>query len=65
MPFGSSIGMMEIVLILVVALIFFGPAKLPEMGRSIGRGFREFKNAFSDMGKAISFDEEEDTEKKK
>ena len=43
MPFG--IGTMEIVLILIVALIVFGPKRLPELGRSMGRGIREFKNS--------------------
>ncbi len=55
---------MEIVLILVVALIVFGPNKLPEIGRSIGRGMRELKQALNDAGKAFSLDEEEDAEKK-
>lgn len=64
MPFGNSIGFMEILVVLVVALIVFGPAKLPELGRSIGRGIREFKSAFSDVGKAFSLDEEQDSEKK-
>jgi sec-independent protein translocase protein TatA len=43
MPFG--IGTVEIVLILIVALIVFGPKRLPELGRSMGRGIREFKNS--------------------
>jgi len=43
MPFG--IGTMEIVLILIAALIVFGPKRLPELGRSMGRGIREFKNS--------------------
>jgi sec-independent protein translocase protein TatA len=38
---------MEIVIIMVIALIVLGPKKLPEMGRSVGRGMREFKNAVS------------------
>ena len=59
MPFGNSIGFMEIIVILAVALIIFGPAKLPELGRSIGRGIREFRHAFSDGGKAFSLEEEE------
>jgi len=42
-----SIGPLEIVIILVIALIVLGPKKLPEMGRSVGRGMREFKNAVS------------------
>lgn len=66
MPFSSSIGFMEIMVILVAALIIFGPAKLPELGRSIGRGIREFKHAFSDVGKAFSLEEEpDDSEEKK
>jgi sec-independent protein translocase protein TatA len=43
MPFG--IGTVEIVLILIAALIVFGPKRLPELGRSMGRGIREFKNS--------------------
>ena len=43
MPFG--IGTVEIVLILLVALVVFGPKRLPELGRSMGRGIREFKNS--------------------
>jgi sec-independent protein translocase protein TatA len=43
MPFG--IGTFEIVAILIVALIVFGPKRLPELGRSMGRGIREFKNS--------------------
>ncbi len=64
MPFGSGIGLFEIIIILVAVLVIFGPNKLPELGRSIGRGIREFKQAFGDVGKAFSLDEEEDAEKK-
>ena len=64
MPF-SQIGPFEIIVVLVVALLLFGPNKLPELGRSIGRGIREFKEAFSDVGKSITLEEEEkDSEKK-
>lgn len=45
--FGPQIGPMEIVLVLVIALIVLGPKKLPEAGRSIGRGVREFKDSIS------------------
>lgn len=41
------IGPGEIVILLIVALLVFGPKKLPEMGRSIGRGMREFKSSIS------------------
>ena len=44
------IGPGEIVILLVVALLVFGPKRLPEMGRSIGKGMREFKNSVSGFG---------------
>jgi len=43
----SQIGPMEIVLVLVIALIILGPKKLPEAGRSIGKGMREFKDSLT------------------
>ena len=42
-----SIGPMEIALVLIVALIILGPKKLPDMGRSMGKGMREFKAAIT------------------
>ncbi len=41
------IGMPEILLLGLVVLLVFGPKRLPEMGRSMGRGFREFKDSIS------------------
>ncbi len=43
----SQIGPMEIVLVLVVALLVLGPKRLPEAGRSLGKGIREFKDSVS------------------
>jgi sec-independent protein translocase protein TatA len=40
-----GLGMPELILILVIALVVFGPAKLPEMGASVGKAIREFRNA--------------------
>jgi sec-independent protein translocase protein TatA len=40
----------QILIVLVIALIVFGPKRLPEMGRSIGRGIREFRGAIMDDG---------------
>ena len=40
-----GIGPMELIVVLVVALIVFGPKKLPELGKSLGGGMREFKNS--------------------
>jgi sec-independent protein translocase protein TatA len=41
----SWIGLPELLIILVIVLLIFGPKKLPEMGRSLGRGMREFKDS--------------------
>ncbi len=38
---------MEIIVVLVIALVIFGPKKLPDLGRSIGGGMREFKNSIT------------------
>lgn len=42
-----NIGPLEIVVILIIALIVFGPKRLPELGRSLGKGIREFKGSLS------------------
>jgi sec-independent protein translocase protein TatA len=40
-----NIGPLEIVLVLIIVLVIFGPRRLPEMGRSLGKGIREFKDS--------------------
>lgn len=47
-----DISPIQILIVLVIALIVFGPKRLPEMGRSIGRGIREFRGAIMDDGSA-------------
>jgi sec-independent protein translocase protein TatA len=42
-----SIGPMELIIVLAIALIVLGPKKLPEVGRSVGKGMREFKESIS------------------
>jgi sec-independent protein translocase protein TatA len=42
-----NIGPMELIIVLVVALLVLGPKRLPDAGRSLGRGLREFKDAIS------------------
>jgi len=42
-----EIGITGLVVILIVALLVFGPKRLPEMGRSLGKGMREFKDSIS------------------
>jgi len=41
------IGPWEIAILLVIVLLVFGPKRLPEMGRSLGKGMREFKNSIT------------------
>ena len=45
----GSIGMPELIIIFVIALIIFGPRKLPELGRSLGKSLAEFKRASNDL----------------
>lgn len=45
----GSIGMPELIIIFVIALIIFGPRKLPELGRSLGKSIGEFKRASNDL----------------
>ena len=45
----GSIGMPEMLIILVIALIIFGPRKLPELGRSLGKSLAEFKRASNEL----------------
>ena len=49
----GSIGMPELIIIFVIALIIFGPRKLPELGRSLGKTMVEFKRATSDIQSTI------------
>ncbi len=45
----GSIGIQEMIVIFVIALIVFGPKKLPEIGKSLGKGIAEFKKASNDL----------------
>jgi TatA/E family protein of Tat protein translocase len=45
----GSLGTMEMVVILVIALVVFGPRKLPDLGRSLGRSLNEFKKASNEL----------------
>lgn len=55
MPF--NVGPMELIVVLIIALVVLGPKKLPEVGKSLGKGMREFKNSISGM---TASDEERD-----
>ncbi len=52
-----NIGPMEILVVLIIALVVFGPKRLPELGQSVGKGIREFRGSLSG--------EHQDTEDKK
>lgn len=49
----GSIGMPELIVIFVIALILFGPRKLPELGRSLGRSLNEFKRASNELRNSL------------
>jgi sec-independent protein translocase protein TatA len=52
----QNIGVWEVLILLLVVLLVFGPKRLPEMGRSLGRGMREFKDSIT--GKDLEREEE-------
>lgn len=56
----GDIGPMEIVLLLVLALLLFGAKRLPEIGRSLGTGMREFKNSVSGVSGLTGSTEDDD-----
>jgi TatA/E family protein of Tat protein translocase len=49
----GSIGVPELILIFVVALLLFGPKKLPDIGRSLGKALGEFKRASNDLKRSL------------
>ena len=49
----GNIGFPELVVIFIVALLVFGPKRLPELGRSLGRGIGEFRRASTDLKDSI------------
>jgi sec-independent protein translocase protein TatA len=52
----GNLGFTEIALIGVVLLLFFGPSRLPELGKSIGKGIQEFKKASKELTDAVKDD---------
>ena len=60
-----SIGIPELVLILVIALVVFGPGKLPEIGKAVGKSLREFRSASTEDNTKTSDAKNEDEKKDK
>lgn len=62
----ASIGVPGLIIILVLALIIFGPSKLPQLGRAVGQTLKEFKNGTKDIVDDVTeeFKLEDSTEKK-
>ena len=57
----SGIGVTELVLILVIALVVFGPGKLPDVGKALGKSIREFKNAEKNIIEDVTVVDEDKT----
>jgi TatA/E family protein of Tat protein translocase len=61
----GSLGMQEIVIIFIIALIIFGPRKLPDLGKTIGKGLSEFKKASNELKQTwedeVRLDKEKET----
>ena len=58
-----GIGMQEILVVLVIALVVIGPKKLPELAKSLGKGYGEFRRAFEEMKNTINVDMKTEEEK--
>ena len=59
----GNLGFTEILLIGVALLIFFGPSRLPELGKSLGKGIQEFKKASRELTDAVKESVSEDEQK--
>jgi sec-independent protein translocase protein TatA len=60
----SNIGVPGLIIILIIALILFGPSKLPELGRAVGTTLKEFKKSTRETLSDFEYEKEEDTKDK-
>lgn len=56
----GSLGLPEILFIMVLALLVFGPKRLPQVGRTLGKGLREFRRATSDLKRTVEMEIDDD-----
>jgi sec-independent protein translocase protein TatA len=61
----NSIGPTELIIVLVIVLVIFGPKRLPGLGRSLGSGMKEFRDSIAGKGSDKDFDEDDDGDEKK
>lgn len=61
----GKLGITELILILCIALVIFGPSKLPQIGRSLGQAIQEFKKGTADASKELNGLLDDTDEKKK
>ena len=59
----NSIGPTELIIVLVIVLVIFGPKRLPGLGRSLGSGMKEFRDSISGKGSDKDFDDDDEDEK--
>ena len=60
-----GLGPQELIVILIIALLVFGPKKLPEIGKSLGKGMREFRKATRELTSTLEGDFDDEPEPKK
>jgi sec-independent protein translocase protein TatA len=60
----SSIGLPGLIIILVVALLLFGPSKLPQLGKAVGQTLREFRTSAKEIREDVFGEDEQETAKK-
>lgn len=58
----GSLGLPEILFILVIALLVFGPRRLPEVGKTLGKALREFRRATSDLKRSVEVEMSRESE---
>jgi sec-independent protein translocase protein TatA len=61
----SSIGVPGLIIILIVALLLFGPSKLPQLGKAVGQTLREFRSSAKEIREDVFGEDEETADKKK
>ena len=61
----GNLGLTEMLLIGILLLIFFGPSKLPELGKALGKGIQEFKKASREITDSVKDDVNSSTTEKK